>query len=333
MVKFTKMAARRPVLSKERPRGMYWGSVRFFKHLILAVITLMIAIPAGLCILWGMRIHRLDADNRTLTQQLEALQAETATVEVNGTLLQETGGIRLQDRTWTDDLAYQELYPALYCTPPADSVYEEKVIYLTFDDGPSPCTDEILDILAQNGIKATFFVVGRGNDTPQGRAALQRIVQEGHTLGIHSYSHDYLQIYSSVESFLADFNEMFTYIQQVTGVAPTIFRFPGGSINEYNGGLYREIISEMTRRGFTYFDWNLAARDAATGALTAEEISDNVLERSLSVMRGIVLLHDSSGKQTTVDALQDVITGLQEQGFTFAPLTNEVRPIRFFYRE
>ena len=89
----------------------------------------------------------------------------------------------------------------------------------------------------------------------------------------------------------------------------------------------------MTRRGFTYFDWNLAARDAATGALTAEEISDNVLERSLSVMRGIVLLHDSSGKQTTVDALQDVITGLQEQGFTFAPLTNEVRPIRFFYRE
>lgn len=176
-------------------------------------------------------------------------------------------------------------------------------------------------------------MVGRGNDTPQGRAALQRIVQEGHTLGIHSYSHDYLQIYSSVESFLADFNEMFTYIQQVTGVAPTIFRFPGGSINEYNGGLYREIISEMTRRGFTYFDWNLAARDAATGALTAEEISDNVLERSLSVMRGIVLLHDSSGKQTTVDALQDVITGLQEQGFTFAPLTNEVRPIRFFYRE
>ncbi|MBC5581973.1 polysaccharide deacetylase [Anaerofilum sp. BX8] len=309
---------------------MYWGSVRFFKHLILAGIALMIVIPAGLCVFWGLRAHQLDAVNRQLVLQLKTLQAPAAAAADPS---QAEAGFPLQERVWTEELPYQKLYPDLYCTPPTEPVYLEKVIYLTFDDGPSDHTEEILDILAQNDVKATFFVVGRSHDTPAGREALQRIVREGHTLGIHSYSHDYLQIYTSVESFLDDFNEMFTYIQSVTGVTPTIFRFPGGSVNTYNSGVYREIISEMTRRGFTYFDWNLAAGDAATAAVPAAQISDNILSGALGVMRGIVLLHDSSGKQTTVEALPEVIAGLRDQGFTFAALNNEVRPIHFFYRE
>ena len=319
-----------PALPERESLEMYWGSVRFFKHLILACIALMIVIPAGLCVFWGLRAHQLDAVNRELVLQLETLQAPAAAAADPS---QAEAGFPLQERVWTEELPYQKLYPDLYCTPPTEPVYLEKVICLTFDDGPSDHTEEILDILAQNDVKATFFVVGRSHDTPAGREALQRIVREGHTLGIHSYSHDYLQIYTSVESFLADFNEMFTYIQSVTGVTPTIFRFPGGSVNTYNSGVYREIISEMTRRGFTYFDWNLAAGDAATAAVSAAQISDNILSGALGVMRGIVLLHDSSGKQATVDALPEVIAGLRDQGFTFAALSNEVQPIHFFYRE
>ena len=194
---------------------------------------------------------------------------------------------------------------------PDQTFYNEKEIYLTFDDGPSESTGEILNILKQNNIKATFFVVTNNHDTPEMRSMLQRIVREGHTIGIHSYSHNYALIYSSVKAYLSDFYKVYQWVYDVTGVCPTIFRFPGGSINEYNGGVYREIITEMNRRGFTYYDWNMAAGDASEKPIQASTIEDTILSQAKSVMRGIVLMHDSSRKGTTVQALQGIIQGLQ----------------------
>lgn len=134
----------------------------------------------------------------------------------------------------------------------------DNAVYLTFDDGPSARTDEILEILDKYGVKATFFVVGANEEGDLER--MQKIVAAGHTLAIHSYSHDYKKIYASVEAYLEDFNQMFCQIYEATGVKPQIFRFPGGSVNSYNVGIHQQLIAEMTRRGFVYFDWNVRQR-------------------------------------------------------------------------
>ena len=116
-----------------------------------------------------------------------------------------------------------------------------KTVYLTFDDGPSARTPEVLKILEEYGVKATFFVVGK--DTEQSKQWMRDIVAAGHTIGVHSFTHDYREIYSSVEDYLDDFAKEYALIEEVTGVPPQIFRFPGGSINAYNGHIYQEIVA------------------------------------------------------------------------------------------
>lgn len=313
---------------------MYFGSVRFFKHIILGTLALAILVPTGLCIYYGVRNAQTEQENTLM--QLELNRQKTETVLNSSGLFHLMAATNQQETSslfWTENLDYQQLYPNLYCEMPDQTEYNEKEIYLTFDDGPSQNTGEILNILKQNNIKATFFVVTNNHDTPEMHSMLQRIIREGHTIGIHSYSHNYELIYSSVKAYLSDFYKAYQWVYEVTGVYPTIFRFPGGSINEYNGGVYREIITEMNRRGFTYYDWNMAAGDASEKQIPASMIEDTVLSQAKSVMRGIVLMHDSSGKETTVQALQGIIQGLQKQGFSFAPLTNQVKPVHFIYKE
>lgn len=313
---------------------MYWGSVRFFKHIILGILVLAILVPTGLCVYYGLRSAHAEQENTLM--QLEISRQKTETVLNNSGLFQLMAATNQQETSslfWTDNLDYQQLYPDLYCEKPSQTIYSEKEIYLTFDDGPSERTGEILDILKQYNIKATFFVVTNNHDTPEMRSMLQRIVREGHTIGVHSFSHNYALIYSSVDAYLKDFYKDYQWVYDVTGVYPTIFRFPGGSINEYNGGIYREIITEMSRRGFTYYDWNIAAGDASEKQIQVSTIEDTVISQAKSVMRGIVLMHDSSKKETTVQALPGIIQGLQKQGFSFEPLTNQVKPVHFIYKE
>ena len=151
---------------------------------------------------------------------------------------------------------YAALFPDFYAPPfDGEAVTGGKVCCLTFDDGPSPNTDRILEILDRYGVKATFFVVGRTGEADQER--MRRIVAAGHAIGMHSWSHDYKKVYASVEDFLAEFDRLYQWIYEITGVYPSVFRFPGGSINSYDRGVYQEIIAEMTRRGFVYYDWKI----------------------------------------------------------------------------
>lgn len=162
---------------------------------------------------------------------------------------------------------------------------------------------------------------------------MKQIVAEGHTLGMHSYTHDYYTIYDSVEAFLEDYYQLFCLIREEVGVTPTVFRFPGGSINGYNQGLYQEIIAEMLRRGFVYYDWNLSAEDAFHVSPSAEDILNNILDSSNGRTRGIVLMHDSDQCKTTVEALPELIDGLREQGFIFQRIDRSVKPIIFSYKD
>ena len=208
----------------------------------------------------------------------------------------------------------------------ADADDEEKIVYLTFDDGPSNRTIEILDILNQYNVKATFFILK--SDSEQSRNIIKRAYNEGHTIGIHSASHSYKEIYKSVDSFLADFEECFNYLQDITGCAPSIFRFPGGSVNNYNKNVRKDIINELLRRGFTYFDWNVSGDDA-TSSYTEESIYTSVIMGCKGRKSSVVLLHDSAKKTETVAALKRIIPDLIDMGYTFKPLTENIHPTVF----
>lgn len=220
---------------------------------------------------------------------------------------------------------YSSLYPNLYVTRPREQVSPKKTAFLTFDDGPSDRTPEVLDILKQNGIKATFFVTG--NTSSKAKEFMKRIVAEGHTIAPHTYTHDFKKIYASVESYLEDFNNIYNLIYETTGQEPGIFRFAGGSKNAFNKGNYREIIAEMRRRGFDYFDWNVSAGDAAHKAATpAQTCLVNVVKNTASCNDVVVLMHDAAAKKTTVEALPSIIKELREQGFNFDKLSHDVYP-------
>ena len=224
---------------------------------------------------------------------------------------------------------YAALFPDFYAPPwEGEAVDGGNVCCLTFDDGPSSNTDRILEILDRYGIKATFFVVGKTGQADQER--MRQIVAAGHTIAMHSWSHDYKKVYASVEAFLEDFNQLYQWIYEVTGVYPQVFRFPGGSINGYDRGVYQEIIAEMTRRGFVYFDWNASAQDATVHPRPAWEIASDCL-KGVGKDLVVVLAHDSAARGTTVDALPSIIEGYQRAGYTFSALHPGVTPVTMGY--
>ena len=227
------------------------------------------------------------------------------------------------------EIPYENLYPELYSDPPVFIPRDKKIAYLTFDDGPSVRTPEVLEILKRYHIKATFFVV---TNESADLTLLPQILADGHTLGLHSESHNYRKVYASVEAYLDDFNQAYNKIYAASGVKPTMFRFPGGSVNGYNSGIYQNIISEMTRRNFVYYDWNVSTQDAKKGT-TAEEIYANVVRdvNTYRSNRAVVLIHDSMYKTESVRALPWIIEFLIQEGYSFESLDPSVKPVIFSY--
>ncbi len=198
-----------------------------------------------------------------------------------------------------------------------------KTMYLTFDDGPSAeYTDTILDVLAKYDIKATFFLVGE--NVEKRPEVARRIAEEGHTIGIHCYSHAYGDIYDTVEGYIEDFEKAYQVIYEATGVEVKIFRFPGGSVNSYNQHICKDIITEMTERGFVYFDWNASLEDAVKKT-TPQELVKNAKDTAMDRERVILLAHDTI--YNTSLCIEDII--LQFPDYKMEPLTEEVVPIRF----
>lgn len=305
----------------------YIGSVLFFKHVIFTVTLLLILIPTTLSIY-------LFAQVRSLSRQLDAAGSQLAAMQEQLSSTAPEGGDPTPaepEPPAAEVPAYTELYPELYADDSLRGTVDvDNAVYLTFDDGPSARTDEILEILDKYGVKATFFVVGANEEGDLER--MQKIVAAGHTLAIHSYSHDYKKIYASVEAYLEDFNQMFCQIYEATGVKPQIFRFPGGSVNSYNVGIHQQLIAEMTRRGFVYFDWNVANGDAVFSKIQpSSTLTANALKGVGTARRAIILMHDSSAKTTTVEALPAIIEGYLEAGYSFAALTPSTRSVTFSY--
>lgn len=201
-------------------------------------------------------------------------------------------------------------------------IYHEKKVYLTFDDGPSDNTDKILDILADYNVKATFFVIGSTDEEDLKR--YKRIVDEGHTLGMHSYSHNYKEIYKSLEDFDKDFTKLWKLLYDTTGYMPTLYRFPGGSLNQVCKEDIREFIGYLNKKGITYYDWNVVNGDAEGKDYTEGQMIENVLNGVAKKEVSIVLMHDGTGKDKTVDTLPKILDALISGGAQVLPLDENV---------
>lgn len=198
------------------------------------------------------------------------------------------------------------------------------VIYLTFDDGPSAkTTATILDILKKEGVKATFFVTNNGPDD-----LIKREHNEGHTVALHTASHNYAKVYASVDAYFEDLEKVHTRVYKLTGIDARIIRFPGGSSNtvsrNYQKGIMTTLTKEVEARGYHYFDWNIDSNDAG-GAKTKEEVYQNVIKSLSRTRPNVVLMHDI--KVPTRDALEDIITYGKENGYTFAALTMATKEV------
>lgn len=203
---------------------------------------------------------------------------------------------------------------------------QSRRVYLTFDDGPSQNTEKILDILAETGVKATFFVVGRQDEYSM--AMYQRIVQEGHSLGMHSFSHQYSVIYASKEAFIEDLNKIRGLLAEAVGFAPTLYRFPGGSSNQVSNTDIRELARYLEAQGIRYFDWNVANKDATSATYTADELVANVMNGLGTYQEAVVLMHDAADKDTTVESLGSLIRRLKEVGADIRPITADTGDVQ-----
>lgn len=200
-----------------------------------------------------------------------------------------------------------------------------KVVYLTFDDGPGAHTQQLLDILDKYNVKVTFFVtnVNSGYENMIAKEAAA-----GHTVAIHSASHDYKKIYSSVDAYFADLNEMSDIIYAQTGQRPKLIRFPGGSSNtvslKYCSGIMTTLTKAVTDQGYKYFDWNVSSGDAG-GTTSTEEVYKNVVNGMKSHNVSVVLQHDIKG--FSVNAVERIIQWGLANGYTFLPLTTSTEDV------
>jgi len=202
--------------------------------------------------------------------------------------------------------------------PKPDTETGEKIIYLTFDDGPGLYTAKLLDILAKYNVKATFFVT---NTNPGYTDLITREANEGHSVGVHSATHVYKQIYASEDAFWADFAIVDDLIYEKTGTRTKLMRFPGGSSNnvsaQYNEGIMTRLTAAAREKGYQYFDWNVGSGDAGQTTDTAT-IVQNVINGVRGKKTSVVLQHDIH--DFSVDAVEDIILWGLENGYTFLPL-------------
>lgn len=191
------------------------------------------------------------------------------------------------------------------------------VCFLTFDDGPSTNTQRILGILNDYGVKATWFVKGNCGSLEE----LPSIWSQGNQVAIHTYSHDYEAVYASVDAYWSDLHQCGDAISEQIGFAPTLVRFPGGSVNDFNAAVRSQIISDMNSSGYHYFDWNVSCGDGADH--TADELVGYTTSEADGCNSCCVLMHDSAAKDTTVDALPRIIQYFIDNGFEFDVLLSD----------
>ena len=298
--------------------------VQRLKKTIVGIVAAGLVIPLLCCVYLICRLHTINGILEDLNRRLDELEAGNQRLQTELQLLQEEAQTTGQASQMPQEASAQENADPV---PDAHSGQEQiHKVYLTFDDGPSIYTNDILDILDKYQVKATFFVVGReGTDAEE---ALQRIVEDGHTLGMHSYSHKYKELYESMDSFTRDFEQIRDYVYQATGVESVYYRFPGGSSNTVSEIDMHEFIDYLESRGVEYYDWNVSSGDGGSMKLTTDTLLENCTKDIDTRDTSIILLHDSAEKPTTVEALPEIIENILARPDTvILPITENTKPV------
>lgn len=300
------------------------------KKMIVWTVLCMILLPLSGCVILGIKLYQTNQSvnrmaerivllEKNLQESVDEADRTAALLRMNEEILRKAENVQTAESlSETGDLSGND----------ADRETENRKIYLTFDDGPSIYTEELLDILAEYDVKATFFVTGKGKESYGD--VYRRIAQEGHTLGMHSYSHEYTAIYASLENFAADLETLRSFLYEETGQMSRFYRFPGGSSNRVSGTDIHELTAYLDAMDITYFDWNISAGDAAGGRVSSDEIVNRVMSQIPGHQAGIVLLHDAADKHSTVEALPKLIEEIRalEDGTEILPITDETMLIQ-----
>ena len=295
------------------------------KKMIIGLVITLIAIPTILCIVLVVKLVVIKGKVNNILDEKSKLENTTEySEEISSSSGEDTSEQIAQSDT--EDTTQQSTEEQTTTPVVVEPLPDGKYAYLTFDDGPSANTMQILDILDNYGVKATFFVNGHTGEVMEER--YKAIVDRGHAIALHTYSHDYNNVYGGLDKFEQEIVSLRNYIKEVTGVDTTLFRFPGGSSNSRTDDI-KPYIQWLNDNGYSYWDWNCSSGDATGTKPSAEQIVANCLVQADAGYKNLVILmHDTKPKDTTVEALPALIEALQARGYEIIAIDGRSTPVQ-----
>ena len=273
--------------------------VKRIKKIIVGTAIVLLLLPTIMCLFLLVKVHSLEKQIETITK------------------VSDSGVVKAQEKEVKTTKAPKKASTAEPTIKPTDDTTTKKV-YLTFDDGPGSQTGKILDILKKNHVKATFFVTGK--EDASSKKIYQRIVKEGHTLAMHSYSHIQDVIYDSKEAFEKDLKQINRCLYEATGVHTKFYRFPGGSSTQNTSLSIQNFIDVLKKNHYLYLDWNVLSPDINNANATKEQVVTGVMQGVDAYDTAVVLMYDVADKPMTVKALPSIIKQIKAKNYELLPV-------------
>lgn len=273
--------------------------VKRIKKIIVGTAIVLLLLPTIMCLFLLVKVHSLEKQIETITK------------------VSDSGAVQAQEKEVKTTKAPKKASTAEPTIKPTDDTTTKKV-YLTFDDGPGSQTGKILDILKKNHVKATFFVTGK--EDASSKKIYQRIVKEGHTLAMHSYSHIQDVIYDSKEAFEKDLKQINRCLYEATGVHTKFYRFPGGSSTQNISLPIQNFIDVLKKNHYLYLDWNVISPDINNANATKEQVVTGVMQGVDAYDTAVVLMYDVADKPMTVKALPSIIKQIKAKNYELLPV-------------
>lgn len=273
--------------------------VKRIKKIIVGTAIVLLLLPTIMCLFLLVKVHSLEKQIETITK------------------VSDSGVVKAQEKEVKTTKAPKKASTAEPTIKPTDDTTTKKV-YLTFDDGPGSQTGKILDILKKNHVKATFFVTGK--EDASSKKIYQRIVKEGHTLAMHSYSHIQDVIYDSKEAFEKDLKQINRCLYEATGVHTKFYRFPGGSSTQNTSLSIQNFIDVLKKNHYLYLDWNVISPDINNANATKEQVVTGVMQGVDAYDTAVLLMYDVADKPMTVKALPSIIKQIKAKNYELLPV-------------
>lgn len=273
--------------------------VKRIKKIIVGTAIVLLLLPTIMCLFLLVKVHSLEKQIETITK------------------VSDSGVVKAQEKEVKTTKAPKKATTAEPTIKPTDDTTTKKV-YLTFDDGPGSQSGKILDILKKNHVKATFFVTGK--EDASSKKIYQRIVKEGHTLAMHSYSHIQDVIYDSKEAFEKDLKQINRCLYEATGVHTKFYRFLGGSSTQNTSLPIQNFIDVLKKNHYLYLDWNVISPDINNANATKEQVVTGVMQGVDAYDTAVVLMYDVADKPMTVKALPSIIKQIKAKNYELLPV-------------